>query len=111
VSFLVELPGIEPAALPGIMPAELQIRYVSFRFSAVRYLRFRSRVLTPSRAVNPRDRLFTGRGSFGQLPLHRCGCCVSLQPLFYVGTAYINACTLLRSRLTLATEPAAVQPV
>ncbi len=37
--FLVELPGIEPAALPGLLPCELLFRYVSFRFSPVRYLR------------------------------------------------------------------------
>jgi hypothetical protein len=48
---LLELPGIEPDALPGNMPSELQFRSVSFRFSPARYLRFRSRVLTASRAV------------------------------------------------------------
>ena len=47
---LVELPGIEPASLPGQMPSELLFRYVSFRFSPARYLWFRSRVLTASRA-------------------------------------------------------------
>jgi hypothetical protein len=47
----VELPGIEPDALPGIMPFELRLRYVSFRFSPAHYLRFRSRVLTASSAV------------------------------------------------------------
>ena len=46
---VVELPGIEPVSLPGNMPSELQIRSVSVRFSPTRYLRFRSRVLTPSR--------------------------------------------------------------
>jgi hypothetical protein len=49
---LVELPGIEPAALPGLLPSELPVRAVSFRFAPVRYLRFRSRVLTASRAVD-----------------------------------------------------------
>ncbi len=41
--FLVELPGIELAALPGDMPFELPVRSVSVRFSPARYLRFRSR--------------------------------------------------------------------
>jgi hypothetical protein len=49
--FSVELPGIEPASLPGLLPSELLFCYVSFRFSPVRYLRFRFRVLTASRAV------------------------------------------------------------
>ena len=48
-ALVVELPGIEPELLPGIMPSELLFRYVSFRFSPARYLRFRSRVLTASR--------------------------------------------------------------
>jgi hypothetical protein len=39
--FFVELPGIEPAALAGILPSELQVHYVPFRFGPVRYLRFR----------------------------------------------------------------------
>jgi hypothetical protein len=37
----VELPGIEPAALPGLLPSELPVRYISFPFSTPRYLRFR----------------------------------------------------------------------
>jgi hypothetical protein len=37
----VELPGIEPAALPGNMPPDLPLRSISVRFSPVRYLRFR----------------------------------------------------------------------
>jgi hypothetical protein len=49
---LVQLPGIEPASLPGLLPSELLFRYVSFRFVTVRYLRLRSRVLTASRAVD-----------------------------------------------------------
>ena len=49
--YLVELPGIEPDALRGIMHSELPVRSISFRFSPVRYLRLRSRVLTASRAV------------------------------------------------------------
>jgi hypothetical protein len=40
-AFSVELPGIEPVVLPGLMPSELEFHYVSFRFSPVRYLRFR----------------------------------------------------------------------
>ncbi len=46
----VELPGIEPDALPGLLPPELGFGCVSFQFSSTRYLRFRSRVLTASRA-------------------------------------------------------------
>jgi hypothetical protein len=49
--FLVELPGIEPDALPELLPSELPVRYVSFRFSSARYVRFRSRVMTASRVV------------------------------------------------------------
>jgi hypothetical protein len=48
----VELPGIETDALPGLLLYELLFCYVSFRFVPVRYLRFRSRVLTASRAVD-----------------------------------------------------------
>jgi len=47
---LVELPGIEPAALPGLLPSELPVRYVSFRFNTARYLRIPIRVLTASKA-------------------------------------------------------------
>src|SRR5271163_3011103 len=50
-TFSVELPGIEPDALPGLLPSKLPVRYISVRFGPVRYLRFRSRVLTASRAV------------------------------------------------------------
>jgi hypothetical protein len=39
--FFLELPGIEPAALPGDMHYELQLRSVSFRFGPAHYLRFR----------------------------------------------------------------------
>ena len=39
--FFVELPGIEPASLPGLLPSDLPVRYVSFPFSPARYLRFR----------------------------------------------------------------------
>ena len=46
--YSVELAGIEPAARPGNMSSELQVHSISFRFSPARYLRFRSRVLTPS---------------------------------------------------------------
>ena len=38
--FSVELPGIEPVALPGLLPSDLPVRDVSFRFSQARYLRF-----------------------------------------------------------------------
>ena len=50
----MELPGIEPAALPGLLLPYRPVRYVSFRFSPVRYLRFRFRVLTASRVTYPR---------------------------------------------------------
>jgi hypothetical protein len=52
--FFVELPGIETDALPGNMHSELPVRSVSVRFSTSHYLRFRSRVLTASRAVTYR---------------------------------------------------------
>jgi hypothetical protein len=55
--FSVELPGIETDALPGNMRSELPVRFVSFRFGPARYLRFRSRVLTASRAVTYRCEL------------------------------------------------------
>jgi hypothetical protein len=51
---VVELPGIEPASLPGSMPSELQAHSVSVRFSTGRYLRFGSRTLTASRAITNR---------------------------------------------------------
>jgi hypothetical protein len=44
--FSVELQGIEPDTLPGLLASELPVRYVSFRFSSARYVRFRSRLLT-----------------------------------------------------------------
>jgi hypothetical protein len=49
--FSVELPGIEPAALPGLLASELPVRYVSFPFSPPRYLPLRPRVLTASRVL------------------------------------------------------------
>jgi hypothetical protein len=49
----VELPGIEPACLPGNLPSERLFSSVSFRFSPSRYLRFLSRVLTASRVIAP----------------------------------------------------------
>jgi hypothetical protein len=48
--FFVKLPGIETDALPGKMASEVPVRSVSIRFSTSRYLWFRSRVLTASRA-------------------------------------------------------------
>jgi hypothetical protein len=64
--FSVELPGIEPDALPGKTAADLQFHSVSFRFSPAHYLRIRFRVLTASRVI------------VGQLPVrgstgHYCG--------------------------------------
>jgi hypothetical protein len=49
--FFEELPGIELELLPGEMLSALPVRSVSFRFGPVRYLRFRSRVLTSSRVA------------------------------------------------------------
>ena len=48
---VVELPGIEPELLAGKMACGLPFRYISFPFSAARYLRFRFRVLTASRVI------------------------------------------------------------
>jgi len=39
--FCVELPGIEPDALPGLLASELRVRSVPVRFSPAHYLRFR----------------------------------------------------------------------
>lgn len=50
----MELPGIETELLPGKMHPELRFRYVSFQFSTSRYLRFRFRILTASRALASR---------------------------------------------------------
>src|SRR4029077_9158092 len=47
----VELRGFEPQLLPGQMPSELSFRYGSFRFVPAGYLRFRFRILAPSRAL------------------------------------------------------------
>jgi hypothetical protein len=52
--FQVALPGIETEHLPGIMRSELGFRYVAFPFVTASYLRFRFRVLTASRVINPR---------------------------------------------------------
>jgi hypothetical protein len=59
---VVEPPGIEPDGLPGNMPSELPVRYVSFQFSPARYLRFRFQVLTGSRVNNPAR----GKGSMSE---------------------------------------------
>ncbi len=72
-TFSVELPGIEPEPLPGKMHSELRFRYISFRLSPARYLRFRFRVLTASRAAT----------HFPQLPFHSlasCDCTVDARP-------------------------------
>lgn len=45
---LVELPGIEPDALPGVLGFELPVRSISVQLSTARYLRFRFQVLTAS---------------------------------------------------------------
>jgi hypothetical protein len=46
----MELPGIEPDALPGNITSDLQVHSVSFRFNPARNLRFCFRVLTASPA-------------------------------------------------------------
>jgi hypothetical protein len=51
-TYSVELPGIEPACLPGNLPSERQFRSGSFHFSPAGYVRLCFRVLTPSRAVD-----------------------------------------------------------
>jgi hypothetical protein len=51
MDFMVELRRFAPQLLPAEIPLDLQIRSVSFRFVPARYLRFRSRVLTASRAA------------------------------------------------------------
>jgi hypothetical protein len=45
--------GNQPERLPGFLPFDLSVRFVSFRFSPVRYLRFRFQVLTASRGHLP----------------------------------------------------------
>jgi len=52
----VELPGIEPDGLPGLLPSELPAHSDSFRFVPVGYLRFSSQALTASRAGRPAAR-------------------------------------------------------
>jgi hypothetical protein len=61
--FSVELPGIEPDALPGPLRSELPVGFDSVQFSATRYLQFRFRVLTASRAVSSWPFWRSGRGS------------------------------------------------
>jgi hypothetical protein len=55
----MELPGIETDALPGLLPCERRFHYVSFLLSPTRYLRFRSRLLTASRAVTHSTKLLS----------------------------------------------------
>jgi hypothetical protein len=56
-STVLELRGLEPLTLPAEILYELRFRSVSFRFIPARYLRFRFRVLTASRAVTYRIHL------------------------------------------------------
>lgn len=49
--FIVELPGIEPDALPGLLLSDPPVRYVSVPLSPAHYLRRRSRLLPASRAA------------------------------------------------------------
>jgi hypothetical protein len=72
-AFSVELPGIEPDSLPGHMPSELPVRSVLVRFSSVRYLRFRSRVLTASSAVTYRRELLASYVPGGRVIRKRSG--------------------------------------
>jgi hypothetical protein len=51
-ALFVELPGIEPEALPALLPSELPVRYVSVHFGTARYLRIRFRLLTASRELH-----------------------------------------------------------
>ena len=63
---MVELPGIEPAALPGHMLPELRFRYASVRFSPLVACGLGSRVLTGSRAFTYHVNLLqTPAGSSG----------------------------------------------
>lgn len=55
--FFVELPGIEPDALPGLLASELLFRYISFQFSTSRYLWIPFRVLTASRDISDQSTL------------------------------------------------------
>lgn len=48
----VELTGFEPQVVPAEKRSELQVRSVSFQFNPARYLRFRFRILTASRAAD-----------------------------------------------------------
>jgi hypothetical protein len=57
---LVELPGIEPGSLPGLLAFELPIRYVSFPFGPAHYLRFGFRVLTVSKPATRHTVLLGG---------------------------------------------------
>jgi len=59
---LVELPGNETEHLPGKMLSDLGFRSISFQFGTARYLRFRFRVLTASRALASRRELPESRG-------------------------------------------------
>ena len=72
-TFSVELPGIEPAALPGLLLPELPVRSVSFRFSASRYLQIPVRVLTASRAVTYRRELPASYVPGGRVIMKRSG--------------------------------------
>jgi hypothetical protein len=54
----VELPGIEAGLLPGKTHSEMLFRYVLFRFSRARYMRFRFRVLMAQES----DQTIKGKG-------------------------------------------------
>src|ERR1700722_7070996 len=69
----VELPGIEPDALPSNLASDLTVRFDSVQFSTARHLRFRFGVLRAAR-VTP---VPGHRGS------HRCGGPESMPPALY----------------------------
>jgi hypothetical protein len=107
-ALLVELPGIEPDALPGNMRSELPVRSISFRFSPARYLRFRSRVLTASRGITnfPAHRVHGASADRHELPLPVfCGSLndPTARPSRVQSTALV-AVVLLSSPTTRSTE-------
>jgi len=62
--FSVELRGIEPDALPGVLGFELSVRSISVQFGPARYQRLCFRVLTASR--RPRENAMAGIHDFSQ---------------------------------------------
>jgi hypothetical protein len=79
-----ELRGLEPLTLPAEIPFELQVRSVSFRFGPLRYLRFRLRVLTASRAVT------SGTDLVARWRPHRAGSGAARASSSRQGTWYVS---------------------